>query len=203
MVEEQSPEALSKCHCIDVVVVGERQETYTHLWPRLEWESFSLNPVLDSVGKNVITIVPFWDSRFAVPLETGDACILQKWDVLDLRFCLDWNTTRKNIDHSLTLWDEVLNRCLGIECHEFNKNIGTGNLITGVRTLQKTLLRCLGHYALVLTTYGKQDVVDGDILKQLDHCADRWAAFDEYLAGCLSYGECTQQLEEIVSGIGY
>jgi hypothetical protein len=189
--------------CVDVA--SERQETYTHLCSTLEWKAFSLKPVLDSVDKNDITIVPFFESRFAVPLERDDTCLLQKWDTLDLRCCLDWNTTRERIEKSLTLWTEVLNRCLGIDRHEFNSNIGTGNLITGVRTLLKTVLRSLGLFTLLLTAYRKRDdhIVDTDILKQLDHCAGRWTTFDEYLDGCLSYGESTQQLEEIISAIGY
>src|ERR1700723_3661823 len=205
MVEEENPEALSKCHCVDVVVVGERQETYTHLCPRLEWEPFSLKPVINSVYKNDIIIVPFLESRFAVPLEKDDTCILQKWDNLDLRDCLDWDTTRERVEKSSTLWTEALNRCLGIECHQFNKNIGPGNFITGVRTLLKTVLRSLGQYTLLLTAYRKQDVdvVDADILKQLDHCAGRWAVLDEYLVGCINSGPCIQQLEEIISAIGY
>jgi hypothetical protein len=187
------------CRCVGCVgCVGHVYEAGQDTGSPLEWKQFSLKAVPASVDENLITIVPLLESRFAVPVETDDACSLQKWDFLDLRSCHDWDTIRSRIDHCFSLWDEVLKRCSGITGEEFNNN---RNLLIGVRVLQKTLLRCLGQYSLVIHAY--HNVVDSDINGKLACHTRKCLLFDQSLATHLRNHKCSKQLAETAYAVGY
>ena len=144
-------------------------------------------------------IVPYLECRFAVPVEKDDVCILQKWDLLDFRFCRRWSVTRSRIEACFAVFQEVLKRCFAIDSEELEDE----NISIGVRVVQKTIYRCLGQCTLTLAAFKDENVVDEDICRQLDYCARNWTLFDEYLATHIQYSKRSKSLAEIAQAVGY
>lgn len=184
---------LSPCRCDQHVHEPFGQETQLpgdsaplisrHLCSSLTWRKFPLRAVSGSVDQNVMMIVPYFECRFAVPLEKDDVCILQKWDLLDFRFCRRWDITRSRLEYCFSVFQEVLKRCFAIAREEFEDE----NVFIGVRVVQKTIYRCLGQCTLTLAAFKNENVVDGDICQSLEHCALNWTLFDQYLTTYIHY----------------
>ena len=109
----------------------------------------------------------------------------ESYDFLHLRYCFDWETICRSMEICLTLWTDLAERCLAINCDDLLRE--NQNALLGIRVLQMTASGFISQYRALFASFMDPGFTSKYIRGKLDSCSAKWSHLGEYTAKLLSH----------------